>query len=492
MNKRRDKSEIRLEHSAQANDRIHTGLKVPPHSIEAEQAVLGGLMLSDSAFDKICNIVKEDDFYRNDHRIIFRTIAALAAKDQPRDVVTMSEAMDPTELERAGGMLYLGTLAKDTPSAANVIAYAAIVAERSALRKLIAAGEEIASEAYSPPYGTEISEIIDSAQSKIFSLAESVNRGVSGGVVSVRSLVSPAIDRIDTRYHKRQAGEEVQGLSCGFTDIDKLLLGLQRADLIIVAARPSMGKSTFAQNVCQHVSVNLKKPSLYFSMEMSKEQFMDRMISSIGNIELEHIRDGDLTAGEWSAITAASVKINESPLFIDDAPALNVMQVRARSRQLRRDEGLELIVVDYLQMMTAVRPNDSRHQEITEISRGLKSIAKELNIPVIALCQLNRGLESRPDKRPRMSDLRESGAIEEDADVIGLMYRDVVYNEKCEKPRLTEINFPKHRQGATAKKMLWSELEFARFINCHRSEYEDFADEPAPHPAELRAGEGMN
>ncbi len=483
---------VQLIHGAQSNNRIHTDLKLPPHSIEAEQAVLGGLMLADSAFDKVAGIVKQEDFYRLDHRIIFGAIVNLAAKDKPRDVVTLSESMDPAELEKAGGMLYLGTLAKDTPSAANVKAYAEIVAERAVLRKLIQAGEEIAADAYSPAYGVEMSEIIDSAQSKIFTLAEAINRSVSGGVVPVKSLIGPSLDRIDTRYHKRQKGDEVQGLPCGFHDIDKLLLGLQRADLIILAARPSMGKSTIAQNICQHVSVNLKKPSLYFSMEMSKELFMDRMISSIGDIELDHIRDGDLTSQEWSMITAASTKINESPLFIDDAPALNIMQVRARSRQLMRDSGLELICVDYLQMMTAVRPNDSRHQEITEISRGLKSIAKELNIPVIALCQLNRSLESRPDKRPRMSDLRESGAIEEDADVIGLIYRDVVYNDKTEKPRLTEINFAKHRQGATDKKMLWSELEFARFRNCGRSEYDDFAQgEPTPHPADLRAGEGL-
>jgi replicative DNA helicase len=452
---------VQLLHSAQSNNRIHADLKVPPHSIEAEQAVLGGLMLSDSAWDQVADRVSEGDFYRQDHRLIFRSIAALADQGKPRDVVTLGEWLDQRgELEKAGGMLYLGTLAKDTPSAANVKAYADIVRERSVLRQLIQVGEEIATEAYTPGE-REIKQLLDSAESKVFRIAE---QGMAGktGFQNIKHLLSRAVDRIDELFHK---DSPITGIATGFDKFDELTAGLQRSDLIIVAGRPSMGKTSFVMNIAENAAIRHKMPVAVFSMEMSGEQLAMRMISSLGRINQQNLRTGDLDDSDWPRITSAISMLSEAPIFVDDTPALSPSDLRARARRLKREQNLSLIIVDYLQLMTVPENRENRVNEISEISRSLKALAKELDIPVIALSQLNRSLEQRPDKRPQMSDLRESGAIEQDADLIAFIYRDEVYNEDSPDKGTAEILIRKQRNGPTGMCRLTFLGRYTKFEN---------------------------
>lgn len=445
-----------------APDQAIESLKVPPHSIQAEQSVLGGLMLDNQTWDSVADKVIETDFYRRDHRLIFRAIAQLAEKQEPFDVVTLSEILEATgELKDVGGLAYLGTLAKDTPSAANIVAYANIVRDRSVLRQLIHIGTEISDSAFSTE-GRETSELLENAERKVFEIAEQRQRG-QGGFSSIKSLLAKAVDKIETLYE--QEGD-VTGVSTGFTDLDEKTSGLQAADLIIVAGRPSMGKTTIAMNMAENVALKSGMPVAVFSMEMPGEALAMRMMSSLGRIDQHKVRSGKLDDDDWPRLTSAINLLAETKLFIDDTPALTPTEVRSRARRLTREHGqLGLIVLDYLQLMQSPASGDNRVQQISDISRGLKALAKELNVPVIALSQLNRNLEQRPNKRPVMSDLRESGAIEQDADLIIFVYRDEVYNEDSPDKGIAEVIIGKQRNGPLGTVRLTFLGQYTRFEN---------------------------
>ncbi|MCC2637194.1 MAG: dnaB, partial [Moraxellaceae bacterium] len=417
--------------------------KLPPHSIEAEQSVLGGLMLEEMAWDRAAEIITEPDFYRRDHRLIFRAIAELAAESKPRDALTVAETLKHMgELEEAGGMAYLGEIVKNTASAANIAAYADIVRERSVLRQLIRASYEISDNAYQPQ-GASSSQILDEAERKIFAIAEQQTKGT--GPQALRPLLAKAVNRIEQLF---SSNDPLTGLSTGFADLDEKTSGLQKGDLVIVAARPSMGKTTFAMNLVENVLLG-GAPVLVFSMEMPADSLVMRMLSSLGRIDQTRVRSGKLEEEDWPRLTSTMAMLNEQKLFIDDSAALSPTEVRARARRVARDNGgaLGLIMVDYLQLMRVPGLENNRVNEISEISRSLKALAKEMECPVIALSQLNRSLEQRPNKRPVMSDLRESGAIEQDADVIMFIYRDEVYNPESQDKGTAEILIGKQRNG---------------------------------------------
>ncbi|MDH5359485.1 MAG: replicative DNA helicase [Gammaproteobacteria bacterium] len=452
-------------------DAATEALKVPPHSIEAEQSVLGGLMLDNATWDQIADLLTEDDFYRRDHRLIYRAISELGEIGTPFDVITLSEWLGNRDLlDDAGGLAYLGTLVKNTPSAANIKAYASIVRERSVMRQLIHVGTDISNAGFNPE-GRNSAELLDMAEQHVFAIAERGARGKQG-FQSINTLLTKAIDRIDTLFHQESA---ITGLSTGFSDFDDMTSGLQNSDLVIVAGRPSMGKTTFAMNLAENVAIKSKVPVAVFSMEMPGEQLAMRMISSLGRVNQQAVRSGKLEDDDWNRITSAVGILNESQIFIDDTAALNPMEVRARARRIKREHGLGLIVIDYLQLMQSAKSGDNRAAEISEISRGLKALAKELDVPVIALSQLNRSLEQRPNKRPVMSDLRESGAIEQDADVIVFIYRDEVYNDDSADKGTAEIIIGKQRNGPIGKVRLTFLGQYTKFEN-HINEggYEDY------------------
>lgn len=445
-----------------APDHAVESLKIPPHSIQAEQAVLGGLMLDNQTWDSVADKINEEDFYRRDHRLIFSAIAQLAEKQDPFDVVTLSEALEANdELQNVGGLAYLGTLVKDTPSAANIVAYANIVRDRSVLRQLIHVGTEISDSAFSTE-GRETAELLENAERNVFKIAEQRQRG-QGGFNSIKNLLAKAVDKIETLYE--QDGD-ITGASTGFTDLDEKTSGLQPADLIIVAGRPSMGKTTIAMNMAENVALKSGMPVAVFSMEMPGEALAMRMMSSLGRIDQHKVRTGKLDDDDWPRLTSAINLLAETKLFIDDTPALTPTEVRSRARRLTREHGqLGLIVLDYLQLMQSPSSGDNRVQQISDISRGLKALAKELNVPVIALSQLNRNLEQRPNKRPVMSDLRESGAIEQDADLIIFVYRDEVYNEDSPDKGIAEVIIGKQRNGPLGTVRLTFLGQYTRFEN---------------------------
>ncbi len=423
-------------------------LRLPPHSNQAEQSVLGGLMLENSAWDKIADRIYKDDFYRREHQLIFHAIGELAEKSKPFDVVTLSEELERAEsLRDAGGLAYLGSLAKDTPSAANIQAYADIVREHSVIRQLIRVGTDIAERGLRPE-GRDSATLLDEAEQQVFDIADSRSR-VGGGFDSIKSLMSRAVERVEQLFQQDSA---IIGVSSGFADFDQMTSGLQKSDLIIVAGRPSMGKTAFAMNMAEHVAINDKVPVAVFSMEMPGESLAMRMISSLGRVDQHNVRTGKLEADEWPRLTSAVSILEKAQLFIDDSPALNPTEIRAKARRLKREHGdLGLIVVDYLQLMQAPGSAENRTTEISAISRSLKALAKELEVPVVALSQLNRSVEQRNDKRPVMSDLRESGAIEQDADLIVFIYRDEVYNQETAEAGKAEIIIAKQRNGPIGK-----------------------------------------
>jgi len=417
--------------------------KVPPHSIEAEQSLLGGLMLDHQSWDKIADVITAADFYRKDHRLIFSAIASLAEDANPCDVVTVSECLDNrSELETAGGLEYLASLANETPGAANARSYAKILRERSMLRSLITAGNEISGAAFSTD-GRSASEIVDEAERLVFEIAESGSRGRSG-FKALKHILPEAVDRIDVLH---QSDGDITGISTGYNEFDKLTAGLQGGDLIIVAGRPSMGKTTLAVNIAENAAIGAKVPTAIFSMEMPSQQLAFRMISSLGRVDQTHLRTGNFPDEDWSRINTAVQLMSEAPIFIDDTPSLSPTEIRARARRLQREHGLGLIVIDYLQLMAVPGNKENRATEISEISRSLKALAKELMVPVIALSQLNRSVEQRTDKRPVMSDLRESGAIEQDADLIIFIYREEVYNQDTPRKGIADIAIAKQRNG---------------------------------------------
>lgn len=441
-------------------------LKLPPNSVEAEQSVLGGLLLENEALDRIADILNQSDFYRHDHRLIYTHIAKLIEQNRPADIVTVAESLENSaELSSVGGIAYLGALAQNTPTAANIRRYAEIVRERSIMRKLVEVGSGIAESAYNPQ-GRDAQQLLDEAEAKIFQIAESGNRG-SQGFVNIQTLLPQVADRIDYLYQRENQGS-VTGIPTGFDDLDERTSGFQPGDLIIVAGRPSMGKTAFSLNIAENVALDTKKAVAVFSMEMGATQLATRMIGSVGRLDQHRMRNGNLEDEDWARLTTALGKLNDAPIFIDEGAGLSSFDVRARARRLHRQTGgLGLIVVDYLQLMsgTSGRASENRATEISEISRSLKSLAKELDVPVVALSQLNRSVEQRPDKRPVMSDLRESGAIEQDADLILFIYRDEVYNPDSEDKGTAEIIIAKQRNGPIGRVRLTFLGQHTRFEN---------------------------
>jgi replicative DNA helicase len=435
-------------------------LRLPPHSVEAEQSLLGGLMLDQRAWDQIADVIRVDDLYRADHRLIFMAVASLVERNQPPDAVTVSEHLQRLgQLESAGGLGYLARLVQDTPSAANIRAYARIVRDHAMLRALIEIGGDIAASAHATE-GLTAADIVDRAEQRVFEIAEGGRRG--SGFQSLKSILPKTIDRIDFLSHSTS---DITGVSTGFVEMDKLTSGLQRGELIIIAGRPSMGKTTLAINIAENAALGNKVPAAIFSMEMSCEQLSFRMLSSIGRIAQTRLRTGKLHDEDWPRVDSAVSMMADAPIYIDDSGALTPTEVRARARRLKREHGLGLIVVDYLQLMQVSGTTENRATEISEISRSLKALAKELDVPVIALSQLNRSVEQRQDKRPVMSDLRESGAIEQDADVILFIYREEVYERETPRKGIADIIVAKQRNGPTGEFHLTFLGEYTKFEN---------------------------
>ena len=425
--------------------------------------MLGALLIDTTSWDQAADIVAAEDFYRPDHRLVFEALAELALSGRPGDVVTVAEQLERRgQLEQAGGLAYLGTLARDTPTAANVRAYAQIVRERALLRRLIEAGRAITASVFSEQ-GLSARDLVDRAEARVFEIAELGARSGSG-IVRVSTLLPPLIDKID-EWHTNP--DKLRGLATGFADFDRLTGGLRGGDLVIIAGRPSMGKTTLAVNMAEYaaVSPDSKASVAIFSMEMPSEQLVTRMLSSIGHVPLNSIRTGRVSDDDWVRITAATHQLSEARIFIDESAGLTPTELRARARRLKREHGLDLIVVDYLQLMQVPGTQENRATEIAEISRGLKALAKELSVPVLALSQLNRSVEQRTEKKPVMSDLRESGALEQDADMILLIYRDEVYDKNTTKKGMAEIDLAKHRNGETGTFLLTFQGQYTRFIN---------------------------
>jgi replicative DNA helicase len=448
-------------HTSFSHDAETAALKIPPHSIEAEQAVLGGAFLDKEAWDKVVERVREEDFYRKDHRTIFRAISELSEEGEPYDIVTVAEWLENHQLlDEAGGMRNLAALAENTPSASNISAYADIVRKRSILRQLISATTDINDTVFNPQ-GRSSEQILEYAEQTVFEIAERENQGRKS-YLDIKEYLKGALERIDELFHK---DSPITGIATGYDDLDMKTAGFQRSDLIIVAGRPSMGKTAFAINIAEHAAIKGKHSVAVFSMEMPGEQLAMRMMSSLGRIDQHKIRTGKLSDEDWPRLTSAVSILQESKMFIDDTPALTPSELRARCRRISREHGLDLVVVDYLQLMQVAGTNENRATEISEISRSLKAMAKELSIPVIALSQLNRSLESRTDRRPVMSDLRESGAIEQDADVILFIYRDEVYDEESADKGTAEIIIGKQRNGPIGKVRLAFRGQYTRFEN---------------------------
>ena len=456
-------AQVRAFNPPQQLDSQVAALKLPPHSIEAEQSLIGGLLIDNAAWDRIGDVVRETDFYRDDHRRIFRHIGKLIQNGRPADVVTVYESIEASnEVDQTGGLGYLGEIANATPSAANIRRYAEIVRERGILRQLVTVGDEIAGNALNPA-GREVKALLDEAEQKIFRIAEAGNRN-NAGFVAIQPLLGEVVERMETLL-ARDNPSDITGVATGFVDLDKMTSGLQPGDMIVVAGRPSMGKTAFAMNIAEHVGVDQRLPVAIFSLEMSGPQLATRFLSSVGRIDQSKLRTGRLTDDEWDRMTVALGKLHEAPIHIDETGAINSTDLRARARRLHRQFGkLGLIVIDYLQLMSANRDNENRATEISEISRSIKALAKELQVPIIALSQLSRKVEERNDKRPLMSDLRESGAIEQDADVILMMYRDEYYNKDSQDNKgMAEVIIGKQRNGPTGTVRLAFLGEYTRF-----------------------------
>jgi replicative DNA helicase len=444
-----------------SNDVETTALKIPPHSVEAEQAVLGGVFLDKEAWDKVAERVREEDFYRRDHRIIFRAISQLSNEGQPYDIVTVAEWLENHQLlDESGGMRNLAALAENTPSASNISAYADIVRKRSILRQLISATSDINDTVFNPQ-GQSSEQILEFAEQTVFEIAEQETRGRKSyqNISAYTDLV------MEMMQERAESTNPITGIRTGYHDLDKITAGFQRSDLIVIAGRPAMGKSALAVNIAETAAIKDKRSVAIFSMEMAAEQLTTRMMSSLANINQQKVKTGELDGDDWVRFTSTVGILKETKMFIDDTPALTPAELRARCRRISREHGLDLVVVDYLQMMQVAGTAENRATEISEISRSLKSMAKELNIPVIALSQLNRSVESRQDKRPVMSDLRESGAIEQDADVIIFIYRDEVYDKESPDKGIAEIIISKQRNGPIGFLKLTWRGQYTRFDN---------------------------
>ena len=431
----------------------------PPHSEDAEQSLLGGIMLEERAWDQVADIVNGKDFYRPDHRLIFGAMGDLVERNQPVDAITVRDHLQRKgKLEDAGGRAYLARLVGNTPGAANIRRYASIVREHSMLRQLIEVGGDIAASAFESE-GRQVEELVDLAEQRVFKIAERGQRSGSG-FIALKDIVQPSIDRLDALSNSEDG---ITGVATGFDDLDKRTAGLQAGDLIVIAGRPSMGKTTLALNIAENAAIGHAVATGIFSMEMPKEQVTLRMIGSIGRVDQSHLRSGRLTEEDWTRINSSVSMMSSAPIFVDDAPGLTPTEVRARSRRLKREHDLGLVIVDYLQLMQVSGSTENRATEISEISRSLKGLARELNVPVVALSQLNRSVEQRNDKRPVMSDLRESGAIEQDADVIIFIYREEVYDPETIKKGVADIIIGKQRNGPTGNFPLTFKGEYTKF-----------------------------
>lgn len=442
-------------------------LKLPPHSIEAEQAVLGGLLLDNEAWVEVSDVISASDFYRHDHKLIYEAMLALEREQAPLDIITVAEHLEARgELDRIGGLSYLVALTEAMPGAVNLAAYADIVRKRSTLRQLSRAANEIAGLVFNPE-GREAQQVLDEAERAIFAIAEHEGR-TRQSYRSMTDLMELALDRIQALFER---DSPITGVATGFNDLDEKTAGLQPSDLIIIAGRPSMGKTAFAVNIAETAAISGGLPVAIFSMEMPGEQLAMRMLSSLGRIDQSRMRTGKLEDADWARLSSAVSLFQDKKLFVDDTPALTPGDLRARCRRIAREFGLGLVVVDYLQLMQVTGTTENRATEIAEISRSLKAMAKELKVPVIALSQLNRSLESRTDKRPVMSDLRESGAIEQDADLILFIYRDEVYNEESPDKGTAEIIIAKQRNGPIGFVKLAFLGKYTRFENLAQGDY---------------------
>ena len=451
--------------SSASEDQEVAKLRTPPHSIEAESSVLGGLLLDNNAWDRVGDLLKEGDFYRYEHQAIYAAIGALINASKPADVITVFEQLkNQGKAQEMGGLTYLNSLAQYVPSATNIRRYAEIVRERAILRKLVTASDEISTNAFNPQ-GKTVERILDEAEAKIFAIGEEGSRNKQG----FQSLDNLVIDLLDKVQEMADNPADVTGVPTGFADLDRMTSGLQAGDMIVLAARPSMGKTSFAVNIAEHVALNEGLPVAIFSMEMGAAQLAVRIVGSIGRVNQGNLRSGKLTDDEWPRLTEAIERLRTVSLHIDETPGLSPGELRANARRLARQCGkLGLIVVDYLQLMSgsgSAASSDNRATELGEISRGLKMLAKELQCPVIALSQLNRSVEQRTDKRPMMSDLRESGAIEQDADIIMFIYRDDYYNKDSKEPNVAEVIIGKQRNGPTGTVKLFFQKNQTRFEN---------------------------
>ena len=448
-------------------------LKLPPHSLEAEQSVLGGLMMDNGAWEKVEELLVEDDFYRRDHRLIFRSMSVLANSSSPIDAITVSEHLERLgHADDTGGLDYLAELVKNTPSVANIIAYAEAVRERALIRDMISAANEIADAGFNPE-GRESTELLDFAETSIFKIAEKRNSDGKGPKSLKGGLLKKTLDRIE-EMNESKGG--ITGLSTGFTKFDQKTTGLQPADLVIIAGRPSMGKTTLAMNIAEHAAINEDKPVLIFSLEMPADALLMRSLSSLGRVDQSKIRSGNMNDQDWARLISTYNILDErGKMYIDDTPSLSPAELRSRARRVAREnDGISLIVIDYLQLMSVPGKSENRTLEVSEISRSLKALAKELKVPVIALSQLNRSLEQRSDRRPVMADLRESGAIEQDADLIAFIYRDEVYNQETEYKGMAEIIIAKQRNGPIGRLFLTFQGQFTRFDNYASSDIDEY------------------
>ncbi|UOD35309.1 replicative DNA helicase [Deferribacteraceae bacterium V6Fe1] len=431
--------------------------KVPPHDLEAERAVLASVLLDDKSLDKVVHLLNSSDFYHPAHRIIYTTLIKLSEENKPIDIITLTSKLnDINMLTKAGGIEYVSTLVDIIPNSANILHYANIVKDKSLLRNLISATTEISEKCFSH-YG-EVSDILDEAEKNIFRIAE---YKLKSEVRNIGSIIKDTFEVLESLYNRK---DKITGTPTGFVDLDKMTNGLQKSDLIIVAGRPGMGKTAFALNIALNAASKYNKSIAVFSLEMSSGQLVQRLLSSEARIESSKLRSGRFNMEEWTKLASVAGQLNDLNIFIDDTPAISSMEIRAKCRRIKRDVGLDLIIVDYLQLMSGSK-SDSREQQISEISRSLKALAKELDVPVIALSQLNRSVESRTDKRPVPSDLRESGAIEQDADLIIFLYRDEFYNKETKYPGIAEVIVAKHRNGPTGTVPLAFIKEFTKFEN---------------------------
>ena len=431
--------------------------RVPPQNIEAEQAVLGAMLIKKEAIAEVQEILQPDDFYREAHRIVYEAMVQLQNNDEAVDLVTLTEQLRKSEqLDKIGGLAFITQLANAVPTAANVVYHAKIVKEKAELRSLINAATAIASAAYED--NTDVENIMDDAEKKILAVA---NRQNGGAFESMKSIVMRTFERINVLYESKGG---LTGISSGFKDLDRLTAGLQKSDLILVAARPSMGKTAFTLNIASYVGTHGGKVA-FFSLEMSKEQLMQRMLCAEGGIDATKLRTGQLDTQEWNKLVHVADTLSRAPIYIDDTAGITVMELRSKARRLKAEHGLDLIIIDYLQLMQG-RPSkngDNRQQEISEISRSLKALARELDVPVIALSQLSRSVESRQIKKPMLSDLRESGSLEQDADIVMFLYREDYYDKDTENKNITDIIVAKHRNGPVDTISLFFQKEYTKF-----------------------------